>query len=512
MNRPTITLSELADVLRRTGLEVDLRGTGDLAVSGVEQDSRLVAPGCLYLAFQGTAADGHNFVPAAREGGAKAAMVERWVEDPIPQLRVTEGRRGAAILAHHLSGRPTDHLKVVAVTGTNGKTTVAHLVRHLLSRRGPSAAMGTVGVVGSDGAVRPGTDALTTPGPVELSRFLAEQVEEGVRFVALEASSHALHQHRLDGIGVDVACFTNLTRDHLDYHADFQEYRDAKALLLERVREGGGVVVNGDDPAWAGLPLIPGRLLVTHVTMEGSDGEPAELPGAPTPRGELLPVLEGRGVRLGGDGSRFRLVWGDEEVPVHLPLLGRFNVENALVAAGAALLLGLTLDEVALGLSTAPTPLGRLELATTQPVAVILDYAHTPDALARVLDTLRPLYPGRLIVVFGAGGDRDRSKRPEMGRVAASLADIPIVTSDNPRTEDPEAILDDIVQGMEGAVFYRITERRGAIARALEIARPGDAVLLAGKGHETYQVVGRERRPFDERVVLSELLGVGREG
>lgn len=268
------------------------------------------------------------------------------------------------------------------------------------------------------------------------------------------------------------------------------------------------MVVNGDDAAWAGLPPIEGTLLVTHVALASGAG-PEELPGAPTVAADVLPVLEARQVQLGGDGSRFRLVWGDADLPVYLPLLGRFNVENALVAAGAALLRGLTLEEVALGLRSVTAPKGRLELAATSPVPVVLDYAHTPDALGRVLETLRPLYSGRLIVVFGAGGDRDRAKRPEMGRVAASLADLPIVTSDNPRTEDPEVILDDIVQGMEGAAFYRITDRRAAIGRALEVAEPGDVVLLAGKGHETYQIIGRERLPFDERVVLDQLFATG---
>jgi UDP-N-acetylmuramoyl-L-alanyl-D-glutamate--2,6-diaminopimelate ligase len=226
--------------------------------------------------------------------------------------------------------------------------------------------------------------------------------------------------------------------------------------------------------------------------------------------GATVPDLVATGIALTGEGSRFTVRWGGDEATVSLPLLGRFNVENALSALGAALLLGVGLADGATRLSSAPAPIGRLEVTVREPVPVILDYAHTPDALRRVLETIRPLYSGRVILVFGAGGDRDRMKRPKMGGVAARGADLAIVTSDNPRTEDPEAIVDDIVAGMRGASYERITDRRDAIARALAVARPGDVVVLAGKGHETYQIVGTERRPFDERTVVREILGSGR--
>jgi UDP-N-acetylmuramoyl-L-alanyl-D-glutamate--2,6-diaminopimelate ligase len=226
--------------------------------------------------------------------------------------------------------------------------------------------------------------------------------------------------------------------------------------------------------------------------------------------GATAPDLVARDVALTGEGSRFRVRWGGDEATVSLPLLGRFNVENALSALGAALLLGVSLAEGARRLSDAPAPVGRMEVTVREPVPVILDYAHTPDALRRVLEAVRPLYSGRVILVFGAGGDRDKTKRPEMGGVAARGADLAIVTSDNPRTEDPETIVDDIAAGMRGASYERITDRREAIARALQVARPGDVVILAGKGHETYQIVGTERRPFDERTVVKEILGSGR--
>jgi len=331
--------------------------------------------------------------------------------------------------------------------------------------------------------------------------------------VVLEASSHALHQHRMDGVGVDIAVFTNLTRDHLDYHGSFEAYLDAKAHLLDLLKEEGVVVVNGDDPAWAGLPPFRGRWMVTRVNESGGRGPSHEWHKC-AGSGERLPDLVAGDLDLSGEGSRFRVWWGGDDAAVSLPLLGRFNVENALAALAVALLMGMKLSEAAATLSDAPPPTGRMEVTAREPVPVILDYAHTPDALHRVLETLRPLYLGRLIVVFGAGGDRDREKRPEMGRIAVEGADLAIVTSDNPRTEDPDAIVDEILAGVPAGLppgrYERITDRRRAIARAIEVACPGDAILLAGKGHETYQIVGREKRPFDERDVVREILSGGR--
>jgi UDP-N-acetylmuramoyl-L-alanyl-D-glutamate--2,6-diaminopimelate ligase len=502
MNSPSLSLDRIAEVLRSAGLEVELRGQGDLAASGVAQDSRQVVPGDLFLAWKGTAHDAHDFVADAARGGAVAAVVERFLELDVPQIRVGDGRRAAAIAAQLLLGNPGDHLLIVGVTGTNGKTTTAFLARHLLARRGPAAILGTLGLTGPDGALREGTENLTTPGPVELARRLAELVSEGVTSVVLEASSHALQQRRLDGLSFQLAAFTNLTRDHLDYHGSFPEYLRAKARLLDLLGDDGGVVVNGNDPAWSDLPPVPGRLLVARV--EGAQGR--EVPS----RGERLPDLVARELELTGTGSHFRLSWGDQEVEATLPLLGRFNVENALAALGLALLAGASLEEVAAALSGAPAPRGRLEVVAREPVTVVVDFAHTPDALVRVLETLRPLYPGRLIVVFGAGGDRDRAKRPEMGRAVSEVADLAVVTSDNPRTEDPERIIDDVTAGMEQGAYERVVDRRDAIARALELAGEGDVVLLAGKGHETYQVVGTEKRPFDERKIVREILDAGR--
>ncbi|TVR63701.1 MAG: UDP-N-acetylmuramoyl-L-alanyl-D-glutamate--2,6-diaminopimelate ligase [Gemmatimonadales bacterium] len=502
MRGRALSVSRLLAVLRDEDLLVESRAPEDLSLQGVSQDSRDLEPGDLFLAWRGTSLDAHEFLPVVREKGAAAALVEDFHDvEGLPQIRVRDGRRAAAVAAHEMMGRPGDDLRVLAITGTNGKTTTVGILHHLLREASSTAALGTLGLTGPDGVIRRLPSGLTTPGPVSLARILADLRDEGVRTVAMEASSHALEQRRLDGIRVDVACFTNLTRDHLDYHPTMEAYREAKAHLLTLLRsEESGVVVNVDDPNWAALPEIGGRLL--PVTTGEGDGR---LP----PAGNVLPTLRARDVEVGPQGATFQLVWSERSVPVQLPLLGAFNVENALMAAGAALASGLDLDDVATRLSRVPQPLGRLELVARAPVPVLLDYAHTPDALARLLDTVRPLCSGRVLLVFGAGGDRDRAKRPEMGRVAAQGAHLPIVTSDNPRTEDPDAIIDEILGGMEGSEPHRITDRREAIAYALAEANPGDMVVLAGKGHETYQVVGRESRPFDERVIVRELLELG---
>jgi UDP-N-acetylmuramoyl-L-alanyl-D-glutamate--2,6-diaminopimelate ligase len=482
-----VRFSELAAILRAADLLAEVQGSGDPAVLGVSQDSRAVRAGDLFLAWRGTQADAHAYVASAARAGAVAAVVERPVPDAsIPQLVVRDGRVAGALMANAVLGDPGRELFLVAVTGTNGKTTTALLARHLLTHRAPAAALGTLGLVGSDGRVRPGTEGLTTPGPVQVVQWLRALADEGVASVAMEASSHALAQHRLDALRFDVAVFTNLTQDHLDFHGDLSEYFRAKARLVELLEANGTLVLNRDDRAWDRLAWA-GRTLTFAVESEAD--------------------VCARDLELGAGGSTFRLETAGGAARVQLPLLGRFNVENALGAAAAAMVAGLPLAAVAEGLSNAPQVPGRLERVTANPVPVLIDFAHTPDALAGVLGTLRPLVAGRLIVVFGAGGDRDRSKRRPMAAAVARTADVAILTSDNPRTEDPERIHDDLEPGREGVAHHRIADRRAAIARALEIARPGDLVLLAGKGHETYQVVGTEKRPFDERVVVRELLG-----
>ena len=479
-------LSQLAQILRAADLLVETWGTGDPVVRGVCQDSRATQPGDIFVAWKGVNADAHAFVADAAAGGAVAVVVEVAVSGTsIPQLVVRDGRAAGALVANAVLGDPSRDLSMVAVTGTNGKTTTALLIRHLLTPHGPVAAMGTLGLVGPDGVARPGTEGLTTPGPVQLATWIRDLVDEGVRSLALEASSHALTQRRLEALRFNVAVFTNLTRDHLDFHENFEEYFRAKARLVELLEEDGTLVLNRDDRAWD-------RISWAGHTVTFALGREAD--------------VRALDLELGSAGSTFRLVTPGGTARVELPLLGRFNVENALAATAVALTLGLSFADVVAGLSQAPQVPGRLERVTEEPVPVFIDFAHTPHAVAGALDTLRPLVGGQLVVVFGAGGDRDRTKRRPMAEAVARLADLSIVTSDNPRTEDPERILDDLESGLMGSSYERITDRRAAIARALEIARPGDMILLAGKGHETYQVVGTERRPFDERLVVREIL------
>ena len=480
-----------ADALRArlegAGLLVSWPAGAPRVIPSVTTDSRKVKPGALFLAYPGTAVDGHGFVAAAARAGAGFALVERAVPDArIPQAVVRDGRRAASVAASAFFGNPGDALVLLAVTGTNGKTTTVHLLRHLFSDRAPAGSLGTLGVTDARGHLLPTEGSLTTPGPVELYAALAALRHGGAQTVAMEASSHSIDQDRIGGLEFQAAVFTNLTRDHLDYHHDEASYLAAKVKLDRYLAPGGFQVVNADDPAWRALPVRAER--ITFGTGAGAD-------------------VRAEAVEGDRAGMRFRLAWRGATADVALPLLGGFNVENALGAAATAIALGRELGQVAARLSAAPQVPGRMERIAETPCVVLRDYAHTPDALERALTALRPLTSGRLLVVFGAGGDRDRGKRPMMGAVVAARADLGIVTSDNPRTEDPERILDDIEEGMGSTPHVRIVDRRAAILRALAIARPDDTILLAGKGHETYQVVGHDHVPLDERAIVAEAVG-----
>jgi UDP-N-acetylmuramoyl-L-alanyl-D-glutamate--2,6-diaminopimelate ligase len=359
------------------------------------------------------------------------------------------------------------------------------MLRHLLDEATVrSASIGTLGVlIGSEGMPLDGGGGLTTPGPIELQRIFRALVAAGVRRIAMEVSSHSLDQARVEGVCFDVVAFTNLTRDHLDYHGTMEKYFAAKAKLLDYLLPHGTVVFNADDPAWRALRTDRRRVAFSE---------------------RLASEVHANDIRFGPRGSEFSLALGEESARVRLPLIGNFNVMNALAAAAAAFAFGVPTATIAGRLSTMPQVPGRLEVLREAPT-VLRDYAHTPDALERALDAVRPFAPERLIVVFGCGGDRDRGKRPVMGEIAERRADLAIVTSDNPRTEDPEKILDDIERGMVRDNHERIEDRRAAIERALSIATPADVIVLAGKGHEDYQIRGTEKLPFDEKVIVGEL-------
>lgn len=480
-----VPIEGVLEALAREGL-LTVRLSVRLSAHQITSDSRAVTPGALFVAVPGTQADGHAFVNDAIARGAALVLVERHVTDRVPEILVRDARRAAIVAARAWYGNPTDRMRLVGITGTNGKTTTTALVRHLLNAAGSAGSIGTLGAFDGRGDLVPSTaGSLTTPGPVDLQGTFAELAHRGVRDVAMETSSHSLDQGRLDGLVFSAAAFTNVTRDHLDYHGTMEQYLAAKLRLLDLLAPGAVIAINQDDRAWD--VIARGGSTLTFGLDPAADLR-AEFP------------------MLGAEGSRFELAGRFGRRPVALPLPGDFNIANALAAAACGLGLGLALDHVADRLATAPQVPGRMERIATAPCVVLRDYAHTPDALERVLHTLRPLTPGRLLVVFGCGGDRDRGKRPIMGRIAAERADLAFVSSDNPRTEDPERIIDDIVAGMGGVRCVRIADRREAIARAIEQARPGDTLLLAGKGHETYQVIGTVKHPFDEREIVSRLV------
>jgi UDP-N-acetylmuramoyl-L-alanyl-D-glutamate--2,6-diaminopimelate ligase len=480
------TLADLLAALRQAAQLVQepaqLPEIGRLA-----DDSRAVEPGTLFCAIPGTKQDGHDHIPEAVTRGAVAVVVTRTVDVAVPQIVVRDARTALSVLAREWFGRPADGMTLIGVTGTNGKTTTVSLIRHLLNGDGRAGFIGTLGAFDGAGEPLRASESLTTPGTLGLQALFAELRRRGVGTVAMEASSHALDQHRLHALTLHAAVYTNLTHDHLDYHPTLEAYRDAKARLSSYVADGGVEIVNSDDPSWGHLPR---RSQLRRVTC--GIAAPAD--------------VRATRVTLRPDGADAAFVFGESEAAVHLPLLGGFNVANAIAAAAAAWALGMDPEAVAARLATAPQVPGRLEKLAERGFLVLRDYAHTPDALERAIAAVRPVTRGRLIVVFGAGGDRDRTKRPLMGGIAVRDADLAVVTSDNPRTEDPDRILDDIEAGMDRLPHVRITDRRAAIHHAIDVARDGDCVLLAGKGHETYQVVGREYFPFDEREIVRAAL------
>jgi len=482
-----VRVADIKAALTEHGLLVGVNGELPPELSGISDDSRTVARGDLFIAVRGWDSDGHDFLDAAAQRGAAAVIVEDPARTALPALVVQDGRRAAAIAAATVYGNPSHDLKLLGVTGTNGKTTTTSIIRHLFDESaGSSASIGTLGVlVGSEGEVLPGGGGLTTPGPVELQRLLRELVERGVKTVAMEVSSHSLDQRRVDGLEFDAAVFTNLTRDHLDYHGTMDAYLKAKARLLDYLKRGGTTVLNADATEWSALE--PPFRLVTFAVRTSAD-------------------IRARNVRYTSQGSEWTLVTPRSTADVTLPLIGEVNVENSLAAAAAAFAVGQAADAIASRLNSVPQVAGRLEVISTHPT-VLRDYAHTPDALERSLITARAFTRGKLIVVFGCGGDRDKGKRPLMGRIAEKGADYAIVTSDNPRTEDPDSIIDDIEAGMRESNHERITDRLAAIQRAIDLAEDGDIVLLAGKGHETYQIRGTTSYPFDEKEIVREMTG-----
>ena len=478
-------LQYLITALRRLDLIAGAPSV-DLEIDRIDVDSRKVTPGTLFMALRGSVVDGHRFIPQALANGASALVAEQAGDATVPLVLVRDGRRAAQVIAETWYGRPARQMQLVGITGTNGKTTTTAMMRHLLNRDGDAGSVGTLGAFDAAGErVESSAGTLTTPGPLDLQTTFRALFDRGVRHVAMETSSHALDQGRLDGITFAAGIFTNLTREHLDYHLTMDQYLAAKLRLADLVAGDGVLAVNVDDPAWQ--PLRRDRRTLAWGFAPDADVSVAD------------PVYRSAGTRF-TLGGRF----GTRDVAI--PFLGDFNVANAVGAATVALGLGEPIDDVVERLASAPQVAGRMERLADAPFTVLRDYAHTPDAYERVFSMLRPLVQGRFFILFGCGGERDKGKRPMMGRIAAEYADRVIVTSDNPRREDPEQIINDVVAEMPAGSYDRILDREAAIAHVLRMAGPGDTVLLVGKGHETYQVEGTTYRPFDEREIVKSLL------
>jgi UDP-N-acetylmuramoyl-L-alanyl-D-glutamate--2,6-diaminopimelate ligase len=476
-----------------------LRGDGDVIVRGVRHDSREVEPGDVFVALRGRTVDGARFIEEAVARGAVAIVTEQPVDVRCPQVIVPDARAALGPLAQHAYGDPSHHLDVVGITGTNGKTTVAWLLERIIGRSGGRASvMGTVSFR-TPTAVYPAP--YTTPEGDAIARFARESVDAGATHLVMEVSSHGLALRRVDGVRFKVAAFTNLTLDHLDFHGDLDTYAAAKQRLFSELSPRAAVM-NIDDPYGSVFARsLPRDVQVLSCSHKGEAHVRAT--DFRSGRRGLWAIIRTSDAR------------GTRDVELESPLLGLHNLENLLVAFGCGLALGIDANVISMALADAHGAPGRLErIPCPNDITVLVDYAHTPDALERVLLALRSITPGRLMAVFGCGGDRDRSKRPVMGQAAARLADLVVVTSDNPRSEPPRVILDEIVPGIvrtgfrcldgkslreASSGFLVVEDRAQAIRQAVLAAMPGDTVLIAGKGHESLQILGTARRRFVDR-------------
>jgi UDP-N-acetylmuramoyl-L-alanyl-D-glutamate--2,6-diaminopimelate ligase len=478
-----------------------------IRICDITDDSRTVLPGSLFIARPGTKEDGRRFIPDALRAGASAVLTNDASVDPGPGavvLVADDVPQIAAMIAERFYGSPSSRLELIGITGTNGKTTTAHLVHQILN--GAGVRCGLIGTVQIDDGREVAPATLTTPPATELSRTMAVMVENGCQAAVMESSSHALEQARVAALSYDVAVFTNLTGDHLDYHGTMENYAAAKARLFRMLPESGWAIVNGEDP-WSERMVRGCAARVVRCFVD--DGRTPK-PGADQARASV------RSMSMSGTEAEFVGPWGTFRA--RLRLVGRHNVMNALQAATAAFAAGVQPAALERQLALAMAPPGRLEPVTApaHPFSVMVDYAHSDDAIRQVLTTLRPLVraSGRLVIVFGCGGDRDKTKRPRMGAAAVELADAVHITSDNPRTERPGEIIDQILAGIPGEARAKVrvnADRRRAIEQAIGEARPGDVVLIAGKGHEDYQILpdgsgGTKTVHFDDREVAREAL------
>lgn len=484
-----VVLSDLIETLD----VISIAGNPNVTIRDLVTDSRSARPGSLFFAIPGEKDDGSRYVADAIARGAIAIVteLESILPDNVSVIRVPNARIAKSRMAASFFGHPSLELATVGVTGTNGKTTTTKMIQAIAEYdRGPTVFLGTIGYeVANQRFEAPNT----TPDPIDIHRHLRGGLDRGARLAAMEVSSHALEQGRVADVRFQVAVFTNLTPEHLDYHETFEQYRDAKAKLFESLSCGAVAVLNADDPASEVFRARTQARVVTYGLERRAD-------------------VTARIRRIDADGLFFTLVTPRGNVDIVTRLVGRYNLMNALAACAVALSLGYPLESIRGGFEFLKGVPGRLESVDCgQDFRVLVDYAHTDDALLKVLLNLRPLTHGRIITVFGCGGDRDRTKRPRMGKVASDFSDLVVVTSDNPRSEKPQAIVDEIVTGIVPAARDKSRlkielDRKKAIALALRAARGGDIVLIAGKGHEDYQIIGSEKLKFDDREVAKEVL------
>lgn len=455
----------------------------NIDITSITYDSRKVKDGCVFVAIKGFETDGHKYAKLAAENGAAVIVAEDKIDVDIPVIYTENSRRMLAELACTFYNNPSKKFGLVGITGTNGKTTITYLVKSILEAAGKQ-----VGVIGTnqniigDKVLLTKSTTPTTPNALELQQLFSEMVHYGADYVVMEVSSHALDLDRVYGCNFDVGVFTNLTRDHLDFHKTMENYFNAKAKLFALSDKG---VVNLDDDG--------GKKIVAK----------AECPDIIKTGLESECDLKAENIKITARGTQFDMIYKGKTYPVSIRIPGKFSVYNALSAAGAAIQLGVDIDTVIKGLAEASGVMGRVEIVPTDTdYTVIIDYAHSPDGLENVITCVKGFAEGRVITLFGCGGDRDRTKRPIMGEIAGSLSDFSIVTSDNPRTENPDSIIDEIEVGMKktSGKYVRITDRREAIGYALDNAKAGDVIILAGKGQETYQIIGKEKLDFDERI------------
>jgi UDP-N-acetylmuramoyl-L-alanyl-D-glutamate--2,6-diaminopimelate ligase len=501
---------KLTDVLAGCGAEQSSGGRPTVDVTGVAQDSRQVKPGDLFVALPGTKTDGAQFIGEAVSRGAVAVVAEKKVASQVPFFIASNARQALAVIAANFYNRPAQELTLLGITGTNGKTTVSYLLEAMCAAGG--ASTGLLGTIQYKFAGRVVEAPHTTPDALTLQRTLREMVDAGTDTVVMEVSSHALCQERIHGLTFRAAAFTNLSRDHLDYHKDLEDYFQAKRrLFLEHLSPGGVAVVNGDDTHASRIynELRGQKRMAWKFSRTGS-GE-----------------ISATDVHYSLDGIRATLKTPAGDIPVRSKLLGPNNLENILAAAGMALGAGFSRRDVQDGIERVSRVPGRMERVDAEGLHILVDYAHTDEALRRTLEGARQLAKGRVRVLFGCGGERDKGKRPLMGQAAAEAADVCILTSDNPRGEDPEDIISQVTPGLEKAGMRRMsagkaksgekgylveTDRKAAIALAVSLATPDDVVLIAGKGHEAYQQVGQERLPFDDREEAARAARAGRQG